>query len=185
MRFNSHSDFKGSHALLSPSNYHWVNYSDEKLDRVFFTQQAAKRGDEIHAFASEAIRLGIRLPKSSATLHSYVNDSIGYRMRPEQVLWYSPEAFGTTDAIAFRKNCLRIHDLKTGVTPASMTQLEIYAALFCLEYRIRPFDIKTELRIYQNDSVNTHLPDPDSLVHLMDKIVSFSRRIQELRLEET
>jgi hypothetical protein len=185
MLFKPHSDFKGAHALLSPSNYHWVNYTEDKMDRVFFAQQAARRGDELHAFAGQAIKLGIRLPKSTATLHAYVNDSIGYRMIPEQVLWYSPEAFGTTDAICFRRNQLRIHDLKTGVTPASMTQLEIYAALFCLEYRVKPFDISTELRIYQNDTMMVHTPDADSLYHLMDKIVSFSRRIQELRLEET
>ena len=30
---------------------------------------------------------------------------------------------------------LRIHDYKSGITPAKMDQLMIYAALFCLEYK--------------------------------------------------
>lgn len=39
---------------------------------------------------------------------------------------------------------LRIHDLKTGISPVHMDQLLIYAALFCLEYKIKPGSIDTD-----------------------------------------
>jgi hypothetical protein len=170
--------------LLSPSDYHWVNYDEEKLDRVFFTRQAAKRGAELHLFAQDAIRLGIRLPEVEKTLNLYVNDAIGFRMTPEQILYYTTNCYGTADAIGFRRNTLRIHDLKTGTTPSSMTQLEIYVALFCLEYKMRPYEFETELRIYQNDAVVTHVPDPDAIFHIMDRIVFFDKRISYLRTED-
>lgn len=183
MLFNKHYDLVGKHAFLSPSKYHWINYDEEKLDRVFTAQMASKRGTDLHNFALEAIRLGVKLPKSPKTLHLYVNDAIGYRMTPEQILYYSENAFGTPDAIAFRKNKLRIHDLKTGLHRCTVHQLEVYAALFCLEYRYKPFEIEIELRIYQNNEVQIFEADPDVITHIMDKIVSFDKRIVALRLE--
>lgn len=184
MIFNNHSDLAGQHAFLSASKYHWINYSDEKLDRMFVAQMAAVRGTELHAFAHEAIRLGVRLSsRANKTLQLYVNDAIGYRMTCEQVLVYSMNAFGTPDTIAFRKNKLRIHDLKTGFSPCSEHQLEVYAALFCLEYGFKPMNIEIELRIYQNDEARIYEADPDVITHIMDKIVSFDRRITELRME--
>lgn len=141
---------------------------------------AARRGTELHEFASEAIRLGIKLPKTQATMNSYVNDAIGYRMEPEQPLFYSVNCFGTADAITFRKNRLRIHDLKTGVTPASGKQLLVYASLFCLEYGYKPFDISYDLRIYQNNEIQMVEVDPGGIAHIMDKIITFDRRINEL-----
>ena len=75
--------------------------------------------------------------------------SIGFKLTPEQVLYYSSNCFGTADAISFKDKFLRIHDLKTGVIPAHVEQLEIYAALFCLEYKVKPQDIGMELRLYQ------------------------------------
>ena len=105
------------------------------------------------------IRLRQKLPKSQKTLNEYVNDAIGYRMHPEQVLYFSEWCFGTADAISFRNNFLRIHDLKTGKERAHIEQLRIYAALFCLEYRVSPADIKIELRIYQSDEVIIDEPD--------------------------
>lgn len=184
MNFNRHSDLVGQHAFLSASKYHWINYSDEKLDRVFTAAMAAQRGTELHALAHECIRLRQRLPTSSKTMHMYVNDAIGYKMQIEQILYYSENAFGTADTIAFRKNKLRIHDLKTGFTPCSEHQLEVYAALFCLEYRFKPSDIEIEMRIYQNDEVRIYEADPDVITHIMDRIVTFDRRITQLRLEE-
>lgn len=77
--------------------------------------------------------IGQKLPRLNKTLNAYVNDAIGYKMIPEQILFYSDNCFGTADAIVFRNGLLRIHDLKTGVIPAHMEQLEVYAALFCLE----------------------------------------------------
>lgn len=183
MLFNKHSQLAGQHAFLSASKYHWINYDEEKLERVFTARMASQRGTDLHNFALEAIRLGVKLPKSAKTLHLYVNDAIGYRMTPEQILYYSDNAFGTADTIAFRRNTLRIHDLKTGLHRASFHQLEVYAALFCLEYRFKPMDIRMELRIYQNDEVVIQEGDPDVITHIMDKIVMFDKRLTALRLE--
>jgi hypothetical protein len=114
----------------------------------------------------------------------YVNDAIGFRMTPEQPLFYSKNCFGTADAISFRKNLLRIHDLKTGVTPASMHQLEIYAALFCLEYSVNPKDISIELRIYQSNEIYIHNPDAEDILEIMDKIAKFDKAIEDVKAEE-
>jgi len=183
MLFNTHSGIFGTHAFLSASNYHWVNYDDDKLDRTFLASMAARRGTELHAFAHEAIRLGIRLPSSKKTLHLYVNDAIGYRMVTEQVLFYSINCYGTADTICFRRNTLRIHDLKTGVTEGSVHQLEVYAALFCHEYRYKPHEIKIELRIYQSNEIRIYDADPDVIAHIMDRMVYFDKRINAIRLE--
>ena len=156
MLFNTHSNLAGQHAFLSASKYHWINYDDEKLDRVYVAALAAQKGTELHALAHELIRLGVKLPGNKKALNRYVNDAIGYRMRSEQILWYSDNAFGTADAVSFRRNLLRIHDLKTGVTPTSHHQLEVYAALFCLEYRFKPFDIEIEFVTIYNIQIHTH-----------------------------
>jgi len=183
MRFREHSNLSGSHALLSPSSYHWVNYDEDRLDTKVTTAFAAKRGSDLHDLAQRMITLGVKLPESSATLNQYVNDAIGFRMKPEQTLYYSANCYGTTDTIAFRRNFLRIHDLKTGVTPTKVTQLEVYGALFCLEYGFKPIDIGMEFRIYQNDEVQIFEGDPLTVTNIMDKIVVFDRRIEELRME--
>ncbi len=183
MNFNDHSRYEGCHSFLSASNHSWVNYDEEKLVRVYSNKLAAAKGTELHDFARKAIELGIKLPNNGQTLSMYINDAIGYKMTPEQILFYSPNAFGTADAISFKKNKLRIHDLKTGVSDVSMVQLEIYAAFFCLEYDVNPKDIEMELRIYQSGQVMVNEPDPDNIYHLMDKIVTFDRCISELREE--
>lgn len=183
MNFNkSLPNLQGTHSFLSPSSYSWINYTDDKLDRVWFTAMAAKRGTELHAFASQAIRLRIRLPDEPKTLNNYVNDAIGFKMTPEQLLFYSSNCYGHADAIGFSNNCLRIHDLKTGITEASPHQLEVYAALFCLEYRFKPNDIIIQLRIYQDD-VRIYDADPDVIFHIMDRIISFDKRIESLKAE--
>lgn len=180
MDFNRHSDLEGKHAFLSPSQYHWLNYDVEKLEQRFFNYKAAERGTRLHSLACELISLGIKLPRTKATLNQYVNDAISYRMIPEQPLYFSQFCFGTADAISFEKNLLRIHDLKTGITPAKMEQLAVYAALFCLEYDIRPGDIRFELRIYQMDEVYIEKPESDEIVPVIDKIVTFDKRLKEL-----
>lgn len=114
----------------------------------------------------------------------YINDAIGFKMIPEQVLYYSQYSFGTADAISFRQNFLRIHDLKTGITPAHMEQLLIYAALFCLEYKIDPTSIEIELRIYQSDDIVIHNPNADEILTLMDQIVLFDKLINDIRKVE-
>lgn len=188
MLFNKHSDYVGQHALLSASKHHWINYTEQKLDAFVISNLAARRGTELHALASELIRLNVKLPKTTKTLNAYVNDSLGFRLQPEIILFYSANCFGTADAIGFRNNTLRIFDLKTGITPTSFNQLYVYAALFCLEYDMKPMQIDTELRIYQNDEVKvlpSHdgLADPDFITHVMSRIVYFDRRINEIRAE--
>lgn len=183
MNFNQHSNLLGKHAFLSASSYHWVNYSEERLEERLITAFAAQRGTELHEFASKAIALGVKLPKTKTTLNMFVNDAIGYRMSSEQVLYYSDNAFGTADAISFNRGRLRIHDLKTGVTKVSMIQLQIYMALFCLEYGIKPGKVDAELRIYQNDEVMVEHPEIDDILHIMDTIVTFDKRIDTIKEE--
>lgn len=184
MNFKAHSNLEGQHAFLSASKYHWINYSEEKLAESWMKYMATLRGTELHDFACKCIRLNQRLPKSQKTLNMYVNDAIGYRMTPEQPLYFSNNCFGTADAICFRQNMLRIHDLKTGQIPAHMQQLEVYAALFCLEYDQKPDDIGMELRIYQNDEILVHEPHREHISSIMEKIVVFDKRIEKLKLEE-
>lgn len=183
MNFNTYSDLAGKHAFLSPSSYHWLNYDDEKLDHKYISHLAAQKGTRLHALAHDLIREGIKLPDNGTTLSSYVNDAIGYRLTPEQPLYYSANCFGTPDAIGFKDNLLRIHDLKTGVNEASMQQLMVYAALFCLEYNYTAFELKIELRIYQNDAVAIYEPEIDETVHVIEKIVYFNKRIDTMRSE--
>jgi hypothetical protein len=181
MNFNDHSQLAGQHAFLSASKYHWINYDEEKLILSFSRFQAAQRGTELHEFAHNAVRLGIKLPKSNKTLNLYVNDAIGFKMQTEQVLYYSDNCFGTADAIVFRNNKLRIHDLKNGVTIASPNQLMVYAALFCLEYNVLPADIDIELRLYQSDEVQVFIPVPEDLLAIMEKIIAFDKKIDQLK----
>ena len=183
MNFKRHSDLEGRHAFLSASKYHWINYDEEKLSDTYLKYLATQRGTELHAFACQCIRLGVKLPRTRKTLNMYVNDAIGYKMTPEQPLYYSENCFGTADTISFNKNLLRIHDLKTGVSLTSMHQLEIYAALFCLEYRKQPQDIDMELRIYQSGEVYVHEPSSDDILEIMDKIILFDKRIDEIEME--
>ena len=184
MNFNKHLNLEGQHAFLGASKYHWVNYDEVKVVDAYSKFLAAQKGTILHDFAAQCIRLGQKLPKSQKTLNMYVNDAIGFKMTVEQILFYSENCFGTTDAIAFRNNFLRIHDYKSGVTPARMEQLEIYAALFCLEYKIKPSDIDIELRIYQSDEILHHKPTAEDLVPIIDKIITFDKVIKKIRAEE-
>lgn len=183
MQWNQHYKLQGKHAFLSASKYAWLRYSDEKLDETFTKAIMAARGTRLHAFAAEAISLGEKLPRTSKTLNMYVNDAIGFKMTPEQVLYYSDNAFGTADTVSFKKDLLRIHDLKTGESPANMDQLKIYSAFFCLEYGFKPGSIGMELRIYQNDAVLVETPDTFDIIQIMDKIVAFDKRIEMMKLE--
>lgn len=183
MIFNEHYGVEG-HAFLSPSQYHWINYTDEKLVDKLTSWQASQRGTRLHALAAELIELGVKLPKNRQTLSLYVNDAINYMMTPEQVLYYSPYCYGTADAISFRRNMLRIHDLKTGVHPASMSQLEVYMSIFCLEYQMNPRDIRAELRIYQNNEVIVEVPDPVDIIDIMGKIKHFTKLVGDIKAEE-
>jgi hypothetical protein len=102
-------------------------------------------------------------------------------MNTEQTVLYSINCFGTADAIAFSKNLLRIHDLKTGAISGNMNQLKVYAAIFCLEYGIKPGEIEFELRIYQNDEVIIETSGMDEIAHVMSKIIVFDQHIERLK----
>lgn len=187
MNFNKHFNLEGQHAFLGASKYHWINYSEEKVAESYAKFVATQKGTILHDFAARCITLGQKLPasqKAPKTLNMYVNDAIGYKMIPEQILYYSDNCFGTADAIVFRNGLLRIHDLKTGQIPAHMEQLEIYAALFCLEYDVKPSDIDIELRIYQNNEILVHEPTAEEIVPIMDKIIIFDKVIKRIKEQE-
>ncbi len=157
MRFNSHKELEGFHAFLSASKYHWIRYDDEKFREKIRTSLASSRGTQLHYLAKTLINLKVRLQKNGTTLNMYVNDAIGLFMTPEVLLFATPVAFGTADAIGYNeeKRILRIHDLKTGVNTAKVDQLSIYAAYWFIEYgdylKVAPENVEMEFRIYQND----------------------------------
>lgn len=185
MRFNSHTNLSGLHAPFSPSQPSWLRYDDDKAIEVYSNKRAAEMGTKFHEWAKTTIDLGIKQPRSKKTIYAYVNDAIGFKMDTEVVLYYSDRFFGTADAISFRNGELRIHDLKTGKIPAHMEQLEIYAALFCLEYKVKPGELKfIELRIYQNDDILCHNPTAEDIVPIMDKIVSLNKLLEKIDYQE-
>jgi len=161
-----------------------LRYSDDKATEVYINRKAAEMGTRLHDWAKQTIDLGIKQPRSKKTLYAYVNDAIGFKMDTEVVLFYSERFFGTADTISFRNNFLRIHDLKTGKHTATIEQLEVYAALFCLEYRVKPHEIDMELRIYQNDEVLYHNPDPEDIQAIMNHIVHLDKLLMKLEYEE-
>lgn len=205
MNFNKHSNLEGAHAFLGASRYQWLNYDEETLQNRFRALYAPAIGTATHSLAKSLIEYGIRIGKTDKkillvhllksgipkhvidvnsifdTFTMYVNDSIGFKMIPEQVLYYSDNSFGTADAISFTDGLLRIHDLKTGPVPARMEQLEIYAALFCLEYGFRPGNIKMNLRIYQNGEAVCYEPKADDILPIMDKIIVFDKIINKIK----
>ena len=184
MKFHEYSSLEGMHAPFSPSQSSWLRYDDEKAVEVFMNKKAAEMGSKLHHWAKDTIDLGLKQPRSKKTLYAYVNDAIGYKMDTEVVLFYSPRFFGTADAICFRNNFLRIHDLKTGKTPVHMEQLEIYAALFCLEYQVKPGEIDMELRIYQNNEILVHNPTAEDILPIMDKIVHLDKLLESIEGKE-
>lgn len=207
MNFINHTDLKGKHALLAPSQPHWLNYSEDDLYKKFVSTYAQSMGTLLHDLAETLIRNSIKLKKTDKTVvlvhllkndipraaididriynnfMNYVNDAIGFKLTPEQPLVYSEYCFGTADAISFRNNLLRIHDYKSGTLPAKMEQLMVYAALFCLEYKFKPGEIEMELRIYQNDEIIFHNPTADDIAPIMDTIIHSDKMIREMNGE--
>ncbi len=184
MRFHKHSHLEGQHAFLSPSQYHWINYDEEKLRYRYRTMRAALEGVEQHRYAAICIAERVVQNDETTTLGLYINQSIAFRMQPEVVLFHSPNAFGTADAISYRHRILRISDLKTGVSKTSEHQLEVYAAFFCLEYEIDPFSLREiQLRIYQDGQVRLYYGDPYFIKGIMEKILKFDVILDELRKE--
>ena len=119
------------------------------------------------------------------TLKDYVNDSISFFMVPEEcenATDYSENFFGTCDALYFdeKAKTLRIFDLKTGSRPGKIEQLYIYAALYCLRNKVDPFDIKMDLRIYQNAEIIFSDPAPEDIREFMDTIIRFDALARKL-----
>lgn len=185
MIFRDYSHVKDKHATLSPSNPAWLNYNDDALVRAYYSRRAAERGTKLHEFAKQAIELGLKLRDDGTTISTYINDCIGYRMTPEQVLFVDEWAFGTADAISFRDNILRVFDLKNGIIEADMRQLKIYAAYFCMNYSKSPFDMDLiDLRIYQNDAIKAEAGDPDEIFHIMQHTIDCAKFYRQLEREE-
>lgn len=211
MNFNKHSNLEGQHAFLGASKYHWLNYDDEALIRSYINSYAQTIGTLLHEYAQKRITFKLKVNSNSSernaimlylqdhgvpktvinlgngvfeNLACYVNDAIGFRMSPEIILYYSDFCYGTADSISFRDDVLRIHDLKTGFTTPSMHQLQVYAALFCLQYKVKPSDIGMELRIYQSgQDIQIYTPTPETICGVIDKITNGNKVINKLRQE--
>ena len=188
MNFNRHLELEGKHALLSPSKPYWLNYTQEQMRNYIRSQRAAAEGTELHDLAAKLITKGYKLRGSTQTLVAYVNDAIGYGMTPEVALKYTDACFGHTDAIDFSQNVLRVHDLKTGSGPVHMEQLEIYAALFLMEYEralgVNPLNTKVNLRIYQNDDIQEFSPDKDRMEEVIYGIKEKESWVQDSLRED-
>lgn len=207
MIFEKHLNLRGKHATLSPSQPAWLRYNEDQLYQKYASGYSQAMGTSLHELAETLISNNLKLKKSDkltvlshllndgipkdvidmdrlySNFMNYVNDAIGFKLTPEQILYYSDYCFGTADAISFRNNFLRIHDYKSGTIPAKMEQLLVYAALFCLEYKVKPGEIETELRIYQNDEVIFHNPTADEILPVMDIIISHSKALERMNEE--
>lgn len=180
MNFEKHLILKGMHAPFGASQSSWLRYDDQKIIDTLRNKQAAAMGTRLHEWAKETIDLRIKQPRSKKTIYAYINDAIGFNMSTEVILYYSTNFFGTADAISFVDNVLRIHDLKTGITSVHMEQLIIYAALFCLEYKIKPGSIDIQLRIYHRDEVIVYNPEVDEVTQVMDRIIHLNKILEKI-----
>lgn len=151
----------------------------QNVESFIFCKYKCLEDSKLGSYGIKLIQSLGYLPKEAfETAKAYINDGISFRMNVEQPLVYTEYFYGTADTICFRDDILRIHDYKSGDRPAHMEQLLVYAALFCLEYLIKPIDISTELRIYQNSEIVTMTPDPKEIQEIIDKLV-FANRIVE------
>ena len=181
MNWKTYSHLRGKHAFLSASKHHWINYDEEKLIATYLNHQKAALGTRYHNLAATLIELAVRQIDNGDSFNAFVNDAIGYRMSPEVVLYFSDNAFGTADAISYNHGVLRIHDLKTGVTPGSMQQLLVYAALFALDYQEVPKE--TILRFYQGGEIVEYLPPVEEIRDVVDTLVAFDKLIEHAKNE--
>ena len=205
MIFYKHKELEGQHAFLGASQFRWINWTDDILEKRFYSRYAAQIGTIAHEIAADLIQSRLKLrrtdhrmielemyrhyiPKGAFepehvlfNMLPFVNDSIGFHMESEVILYFSPNAFGTADAIGFndKELILRISDLKNGITKSHIEQLIVYAALFCLEYRKDPYKIRTELRIYQNLETLLYIPEPDEIKRFMNLIKSKDKLVKQ------
>lgn len=205
MIWKDYSKLKNTHAFCGASNYRWRNYDVDKLIQSKVSSYATSIGTLLHEYAADNIKHRFKINKSDKrgilrylsiehgiilqsieinrlfpNLMNYVNESIDFEMDPEVTLYYSDDFYGTADAISWEDGVLRISDLKTGVTPASFMQLENYAAFFCLDYKIKPTQIKhMEFRIYQNGEVMFADPEPIILAPIIEQVIEFNRVLSD------
>ncbi|AWN05955.1 RecB-like exonuclease/helicase [Streptomyces phage CricKo] len=181
--FRQHPRLEGTHAFLSASQPYWLRYTEDKLIERLTSAQAAAKGTRLHETAARCISDGIELREDGRypILALYVNHAIEFGMTPEQMLFYSANAYGTADAISFdeMEGFLRIHDLKTGLSKVTMDQLYVYAAFFCLEYGYKPFQIHGELRVYQGDTITEEILNRSYLSEIYDTILMANAVIEE------
>lgn len=207
MLWNQHKDYEGKHAFLGASQWRWTTWDDATLEDRYYSQYAQQAGTILHALAHDCICSNMKLNKSDKhlidmymyknfiprnaydtdffldNLLPFVNDAIGFHMSSEVLLFYSPNCFGTADAIMYyeKDKTLRIHDLKSGTQAAHPEQLMIYAALFYLEYKKKPTENKTLLRIYQNCEIIEYEPDPMEIEKLMKLIQNRDNYLQLMK----
>ena len=206
MIWKDYSKLKGTHAFCGASKKSWRSWDIDKLIISKQNSYAQTIGTLLHEYAADNISHHFRLNKADKrgvlryltidkgvpmnvididrlfpNLMNYINDCIGFRMDPEVVLYYSDDFYGTTDAISWSKDVLKISDLKTGVTPVDFEQLENYAAFFCLDYKVKPSQIKKiEFRLYQNGEVIYGEPNPvEVLSPIIDKIIFFNKALMD------
>lgn len=205
--WNDHHELEGRHAFLGASQFHWINWDFTTLEQRYFGQYSQLIGTTIHELAHQCICSRTKLNKNDKhvielylnkafvpkaaydseniliNLLPFINDAIGYHMSSEILLYYSNNCFGTCDAISIdeKEKIIRIHDLKTGTTPAHMEQLLIYAALYCLEYKKNPQQYKFILRIYQNFEIIEGSPDYTEIEKFMKIIVEYDKHIQFMK----
>ena len=205
MIWNNHKELEGKHAWMGASNYHWTSYDDVTFEARYYSQFSTAIGTAIHELAHDCIVSKTKLNKHDVhlidmTLYKayipryaydpcaildnlipFVNDAIGFHMSSEIILYYNAYCFGTCDAIGYyeRDKILRIHDYKNGINQASMKQLYIYAALFCLEYNVNPRSLNLiECRIYQNLDIEIDRPTGDVIQEYIDKIKNRTEMIK-------
>lgn len=205
MNWNRHANLVGSHAILSASKSEWLEKDEDELISSVVSSYAPTIGTLLHKYAADRIFYREKMKKSDIggvkfdllrnripefainlesifpTLLAYENDAIGFQMDSEILLYYSDYCFGTADAIQVEGDILRIHDLKTGARQAKMRQLLVYAALFYLEYGVKPESMKTKLRIYQSEEILAYEPEADEIRDIMKRIIAKDRFIQKLK----
>ena len=182
MSWGRYSKLKGQHALLSPSNYHWINYDKEKLLKVLYNQKMKERGTKLHEFASEAINLK-RYQAGNDNVSQFVNDCIDMKMHSEEVVYATEYAFGTADAINEVNDVIYIFDLKTGEHKAKFTQLYLYAAFYCIMNDINPISKKYVFRIYQYEEYEQLEGDPLEVKRLMELTIEDSDVVKAIEEE--
>lgn len=150
------------------------------VESMIYTKYGIANGDKLADYGMKLLNALPSVPKEAfVTAMQYVNDGINLRMTVEQPLYYSEYCFGTADTISFRDGVLRIHDYKSGDKPAGMDQLKVYAALFCLEYGVRPKEIGIELRLYQFGEVIVENANPKEIEEIIQRIVFVNKTAEK------